>query len=161
MAEYKKRYRDEKGRFLPTRMIENIRMFYRQNFTEDERRKINLYDQIRKMDKITRQQTASQGAGLFVTDPIMYVGYSETPTSQINVTQKLSVAKKMNTTLLYKGERVTQSKFEDLVRLSIEESKIEHLLENESYYRTYVFLVDDVDNNTLNFDPNKVPNKSH
>ena len=165
MAEFKKRYRNDKGQFVATRVIENVRQFYKENFTPEDRAKINLYDQIRKMDKTTLQQTSRQGAGLFVTDPIMYVGFSDNPTTQIDYVQKLSAAKKMNTTLLYKGKKITQSKMIDVINEAIKESKEEHLLDEDNtkgtYYRTYIFMVDDVLNNTLDFDPDLHPPKSH
>ena len=161
MAEFKKRYRNDKGQFVATRVIENVRQFYKENFTPEDRAKINLYDQIRKMDKTTLQQTSRQGAGLFVTDPIMYVGYSDNPTTQIDFIQKLSAAKKMNTTLLYKGVPITAAKMKDMINQAIEQSRLDHLLEFDSYYRTYIFMVDDVDNNTLDFDPDLHPPKSH
>ena len=161
MAEFKKRYRNSKGQFIATRVVENVRAFYSKNFSKEDRRKINIYNEIKAMDKNTLEQTSSSGAGLFVTDPIMYVGYSETPTTQIDFVQKLSVAKKMNTILLYKGEQVSQSKLKDIIRESIKESEEKHLLENNNYYRTYIFLTDDIINNTLTFDPESFPNKSH
>jgi len=149
----KKRYRNDKGQLISTRDVENIRQFYKENFTEEERSKINLYEQVKRMDQTTIKQTSAQGANLFISDPIMYVGFSEMPTSQIDYNQKLSAAKKMNTTLLYKGERVTQGKMIDMIEAAIRESKEKHLKKNDRYYRTYIFLVDDAINNTLNFDP--------
>ena len=157
----KKRYRNDKGQLISTRDVENIRQFYKENFTEEERSKINLYEQVKRMDQTTIKQTSAQGANLFVDAPIMYVGYSETPTSQIDYNQKLSAAKKMNSTFLYKGEKVTLSQLKDYIEQAINESREEHLATNESYYRTYIFMVDNTINNTLNFDPDEHPPMSH
>jgi len=113
------------------------------------------------MDRQTIKQTSNQGANLFITDPIMYVGFSDNTTTQISYKQKLSAAKKMNTKLIFDGEQVSYPKFIDLVEDEIEKSRIEHLIEKEIYYKTYIFLQDDIDNNTLIYDSKKHPPQSY
>lgn len=158
---FKEKYKDDKNRIVSTRDVENIRRFYEENFTEEERKNINLHYEISKMDRQTIKQTSNQGANLFITDPIMYVGYSDNTTTQISYKQKLSAAKKMNTKLIFDGVEVSYPKFIDLIEDEIEKSRIEHLIENETYYKTYIFLQDDIDNNLLIYDSEKYPPQSY
>ena len=113
--EFKKRFRDSKGRFISTKDTENIRAFYKENFTEDERKKINLYNEIRKMDKNTFEQTSQAGSGMIIDKKLMYVGEDATGQSSVQLTteQRLSAAKKMNS----KYKVIDEEGNEKIVRL--------------------------------------------
>jgi len=157
----KKRFRDSKGKFISTKNIENIRAFYKENFTEDERKKINLYQEVRKMDKDTLSQTIKAGKGMIIDKKLMYIGRDETGQSSVQLTtdQRLSAAKKMNSKYKVIDENgnekmVKSSEFKDILEGAIEKSKNDWTNNKKDnlkgdYYKTIVFLDFDSDQNIL------------
>ena len=157
----KKRYRDNKGRFISTKNVENIRAFYSENFTEDERKKINLYNEIIKMDKDIFDQTVKAGAGMIIDKKLMYIGEDATGQSSVQLTtdQRLSAAKKMNSKYRVidedgKEKIVRLNEFRDIIKDAISKSKndwINNKKDNPKgdYYKTIVFMDFDSENNIL------------
>tara|TARA_S200002703_G_scaffold15793_1_gene13447 strand:+ start:485 stop:1006 length:522 start_codon:yes stop_codon:yes gene_type:complete len=157
----KKRFRDSKGRFISTKNVENIRAFYKENFTEEERQKINLYKEIRKMEKDVFDQTVKAGAGMIIDKKLMYIGEDATGQSSVQLTteQRLSAAKKMNSKYKVIDEEgnekiVRLSEFRDILKGAISKSKndwINNKKDNPKgvYYRTIVFMDFDSNKNIL------------
>jgi len=157
----KKRFRDSKGRFISTKNVENIRAFYKENFTEEDRQKINLYQEIRKMEKDVFDQTVKAGAGMIIDKKLMYIGEDSTGQSSVQLTteQRLSAAKKMNSKYKVIDEEgnekiVTLSEFRDILKGAISKSKNDWINNKKDnplgvYYRTIVFMDFDSNKNIL------------
>ncbi len=157
----KKRFRDSKGRFISTKDVENIRAFYSENFTEDERKKINLYTEIRKMEKDVFEQTSKAGAGMIIDKKLMYIGEDATGRSSVQLTtdQRLAAAKKMNSKYKIidedgKEKNVRLNEFRDIIKSAISKSKNDWINDKKNnpkggYYKTIVFMDFDSENNIL------------
>ena len=157
----KKRYRDNKGRFISTKNIENIRAFYSENFTEDERKQINLYTEIKKMDKDIFEQTVKAGAGMVIDKKLMYIGEDNTGQSSVQLTtdQRLSAAKKMKSKYKVIDEEgnekmVRLNEFRDILKSAISKSKNDWINDKKNnkkgdYYKTIVFMDFDSESNIL------------
>lgn len=160
-----KKYINEKGQFVSLKDIENIKKFYVENLTPDERKKIDVYNEIKKMDKDTFTQTTEAGAGLIIDKKLMYIGedFTGQTTVQINYQQRLAAAKKMNSKYIVKNKdgsnekNVSLSKFKDIIESAISKSRETWKSNtkdnpNGNYYKTVLFLKYKRDNNTLTFD---------
>ncbi len=157
----KKKFINSKGRFISTKNVENIRAFYSENFTEDDRKKINLYYEIIKMDKDIFDQTVKAGAGMIIDKKLMYIGEDATGQSSVQLTtdQRLSAAKKMKSKYRVidedgKEKIVRLNEFRDIIKSAISNSKndwINNKKDNPKggYYKTIVFMDFDSENNIL------------
>lgn len=157
----KKKFINSKGKFVSTKNIENIRAFYSENFTEDERKQINLYTEIKKMDKDIFEQTVKAGAGMVIDKKLMYIGEDATGQSSVQLTtdQRLSAAKKMKSKYKVIDEEgnekmVRLNEFRDILKSAISKSKNDWINDKKNnpkgnYYKTIVFMDFDSENNIL------------
>jgi hypothetical protein len=158
-----KKFINEKGRFVALKDVENIKKFYGETLTEDERKSIDVYNEIKMMDKNTFMQKSEAGSGMIIDKKIMYIGedFTGQTTVQINYLQRLAAAKKMNSKYLVKqGSNetyVSLPEFKDIIEGAIAESREKWKADTKNnpkgkYYKTVLFLKYNRNDNSLTFD---------
>tara|TARA_R110000737_G_scaffold211602_1_gene229227 strand:+ start:132 stop:848 length:717 start_codon:yes stop_codon:yes gene_type:complete len=158
-----KKYVNEKGRFVSFKDVENIKRFYSERLTEDERKRIDVYNEIKMMDKKTFVQKSEAGSGMIIDKKIMYIAEDLTgqTTVQITVKQRLAAAKQMNSKYLIKeGSNevyLSLPEFKDVLESKVAESRDKWKANTKdnplgSYYKTVLFLKYDRATNTVIFD---------
>ena len=158
-----KKYINEKGRFVSLKDIENIKRFYSETLTEDERKSIDVYNEIKMMDKKTFVQKSEAGSGMIIDKKLMYIGedFTGQTTVQINYKQRLAAAKQMNSKYsVQEGSNetyVSLPEFKDIIEGAISESREKWKGDTKNnpkghYYKTVLFLKYNRKKNTVTFD---------
>ena len=154
--DYSKQWRN-KGKFISTRDIENIRQYYTKNVPLDKQPS-SLRDEVKNWSIEQVKNLSNLGAGMFVQGAQMFLADGALPTYTDQTTdQRLALAKKEKSQFFIGEQQVTLAKLRDAIRdHSLKEQKRAEK-EGKNWYKTLVYLEYNRNDNTLTWNVKDSP----
>jgi len=146
-----------KGQFISTRDIENIRQYYTKNVPLDKQ-PTSLREEVKSWSKEQIKNLSNLGAGMFVQGAQMFLADGALPTYTDQTTdQRLALAKKEKSSLFIGDQQVTLAQLRDAIRQHSLDEQQKADKEGKNWYKTLVYLEYNREENTLTWNVKDSP----
>lgn len=149
-----RRWRNKKGHLISYKDIENIKTYYEENVADKTKVPRSIKDEVKKWDLDILKKFSDIGSKFPDNISIQYlVDALFDDGVEMTVEQRLSQAKEQKATVSYKGEKKTYMEILAIMKEDAENYKSDVIENGDNWYKTYVYLTYDKENNVLTYDP--------
>jgi hypothetical protein len=151
----KSRWRNKAGQLISYKKIESIKSYFDELIPPQQKEGLNYRNEVKKWDLDVLDQFADAGRKVMQMVAIQYLsdsGYDDN--TEMKVEQRLSQAQAEKSTPLYINEKKTFAELLAIIKEDSEEYKAYQIKNGENWYKTYIYLSYDPQNNTITYDPN-------
>ena len=151
----KSRWRNKAGQLISYKKIESIKNYFEEIIPPDQKKGLNYRNEAKKWDLDVLDQFADAGRKIMQMLAIQYLSDSiYDDNTEMKVEQRLSQAQAEGSTPLYLNEKKTFAELLAIIKEDSSDYKANQIKNGDNWYKTYIYLTYDPQNNTITYDPN-------